>query len=113
MTRLKRWTTTLAAAAAASVITLAPAMAQRFDDHMGEWGWGWGHMIFGSLFMLLFWAAIIVGIVVVIRWLVGAGHTAAGSPRFDAALDILRERFARGEIDKEEYDERKRHLSQR
>ena len=46
-----------------------------------------------------------------VRWLIGAGHAAAAS--HDTALDILRERFARGEIDQDEYNERKRHLTQR
>ena len=69
----------------------------------GMWGlWGIGMM----LFMLVFWALVVAGIVVAIRWLVQQGR---GS-RSDAALEILRERYARGEIDREEFLARKRDL---
>jgi putative membrane protein len=67
------------------------------------WGmWGIGMM----LFMLVFWGLVVAGIVVAIRWLVQQGK---GS-RSDAALEILRERYARGEIDREEFLARKRAL---
>jgi putative membrane protein len=67
------------------------------------WGmWGIGMM----LFMLVFWGLVVAGIVVAIRWLVQQGK---GS-RSDAALEILRERYARGEIDREEFLARKRDL---
>ncbi len=56
--------------------------------------------------MLLFWGVVIAGIVVGIRWLVHQGR----GPRSDSALDILRERYARGEIDREEFLARKRDL---
>lgn len=70
----------------------------------GLWGaWGIGMM----LFMLVFWGLIIVGLVVGLRWLVTQGRES----RSDAALDILRQRYARGEIDKEEFEARKRDLS--
>lgn len=69
-------------------------------------------MIFGVLMMILFWGAIIVLIVVLVRWL--SGHTGpqhSGTPAQKTPLDILRERFARGEIDKEEFEERRKLLS--
>jgi putative membrane protein len=66
---------------------------------MGLWGFGM------MLIMLLFWGAVIVGIVVLVRWLVSAGST----PR-DRAVEILRERYARGEIDKNEFESRRRDL---
>lgn len=62
---------------------------------MGMWGWGW-------LWMILFWA----GVIVLIVWAVGRS---AGS-RDDRALDILKERFARGEIDRDEFEARRREL---
>jgi putative membrane protein len=72
-------------------------------------GWGIGMM----LIMFLFWAAIIVGIVFLIRWLVTAGsggqHAATG-PSPESALDILKKRYARGEISKQEYEEMRRDL---
>ena len=69
----------------------------------GMWGaWGIGMM----LMMLVFWGVVIAGIVLGIRWLASQGRTA----RRDSALDILRERYARGEIDREEFLARKRDL---
>ena len=71
----------------------------------GGWGWGW----FGIVHMVLWWFLIILGIVVLAKWLFGGsgrGSTADG----DRALAILRERYARGEIDKAEFDARRRDL---
>jgi putative membrane protein len=42
-----------------------------------------------------------------LRWLMGQGHPA----QRDEALEILRQRYARGDIDKQEFDTRKRDLS--
>ncbi len=72
---------------------------------MGATGWGW--MIFGGLHMLLFWALIILGIIALLKWLKAPGSkdTYAKSP-----LHILQQRYARGEIDREEYEEKKAEL---
>jgi len=68
--------------------------------------WGvWGLGMLG--FMLLVWAVVIVGLVAAIRWLARQGREPR---REDAALDILRQRYARGEIDREEYETKKRDL---
>lgn len=74
------------------------------------WGWGWSAMIFGPLFMILLLAAGIAVIVLLVRWLGGPWHAATPyhSPPGRTALDILKERYARGEIDKEEFEERRR-----
>lgn len=70
------------------------------------WGWGpWG--IGMMLMMLVFWGLIIVALVLGIRWLARQGR----EPRTDSALDILRQRYARGEINKEEFEAKKRDLS--
>lgn len=82
------------------------------QERVYEWGWGmhpvwWGALGFGMmLVMLLFWVLVIVGLVVGIRWLLGQGK-GSGS---DSALEILRHRYARGEINKEEFEARKRDL---
>jgi putative membrane protein len=71
----------------------------------GVWGaWGMAMMVM----MLLFWGVVIVGIVLFIRWLMGQ----AREPQRDTAMDILRQRYARGEITKEEFEARKRDLGQ-
>ena len=70
----------------------------------GIWGaWGIGMM----LIMLLFWGLVIVALVLGVRWLATQGRES----RSDAAMDILRQRYARGELDKEEFEARKRDLS--
>ena len=72
----------------------------------GGGGGGWG--LLGMLPMLLWWVVIIVAVVIVFRWF-ASGRVTNGVG--NDALRILRERFARGEIGKEEFDERKRDLS--
>lgn len=67
----------------------------------------WGAWGFGMMFMMiLFWGLIIVGVVLAIRWLAGQGK----ETRTDSALEILRQRYARGEINKEEFEARKKDL---
>lgn len=67
---------------------------------------GWGHGYSGP-FLMLFWLVVLVAaVVLVIRLLDGRGGAAGGS----SALATLDERFARGEIDAEEYQARKKLL---
>ncbi len=73
--------------------------------HMGEYGW-MPMMGFGMLFMVLFWVVLIVGVVFLVRWFLGL----SGFTRGESALEILKKRYARGEINKEEFEERKRDL---
>ncbi len=74
---------------------------------MGGYGWGWG--LFGFLFMAIFWVLLIVGVVLLIRWLVEQSRP---QPSWggESALDILKKRYARGEIGKEEFEAKKRDL---
>lgn len=79
---------------------------------MGSWGWG-GMGGPGMIFMWIFWLLIIVGLILLIRWLVQSsrGNRPVSDPPASRALDILSERYARGEIDKEEYEQKKRDLT--
>jgi putative membrane protein len=94
--------------------SVAPAFAQTPDtDPAWFWryGWGMGGMMFGGgLFMLVFWGGIILLAVLLVRWLGGVNPPDSRQPRRQTPLEILQERYARGEIDKQEYDERKRTL---
>lgn len=70
---------------------------------------GWWAL--GMMFMsILFLGLIVVGVAFIIRSFSGGGSTAT-RPDSKRALEILDERFARGEIDQEEYEERRRILS--
>ena len=72
-------------------------------------------MFLGPLMMILFVAAVVVVAVLAIRWLGGFGHGPTASPHAAPAktpLDILRERFARAEIDREEFEERRHVLGE-
>ncbi|MBI5639996.1 MAG: SHOCT domain-containing protein [Nitrospirae bacterium] len=74
--------------------------------HWADYPWGWG-MGFGWLFMVFFWVLIISGIVYLVR--VIAGREKKG-PEEETPLDILKRRYAKGEITKDEYDRIKEDL---
>ncbi|UWQ93425.1 SHOCT domain-containing protein [Rhodobacteraceae bacterium M382] len=67
---------------------------------------GYGHGVLGGAVMILFWIAAIVCTVLAIRWLSQNG----GNGKRSSALDILQERLARGDIDSDEYQNRKKAL---
>ena len=71
-------------------------------DHMSDWlgpGFGW-------IFMILFWVLVILAIVALAKWL---SSTRDGGP-IRRPLDILQERYARGEITREQYEQMRRDL---
>ena len=75
-----------------------------------EGGYG---MFFGPLFMILILAATIAAIVFLVRWLSGAQQgfgPASLTPPVQTPLDILKERYAKDEINKDEFEERRRVL---
>lgn len=79
----------------------------RMHEWMG-WGPGWGGMILGPL-MMIAWLAILVAVAVsIVRWLGETGASGVRSER--TARDILDERYARGEIDREEYLRRRQDI---
>lgn len=75
---------------------------------------GWGGFGLGWLFMLVWWALILTVLVGLIRWLFTghSGHSGDAGARSDSKrhLDILKERYARGDIDRETYDRMRREL---
>ena len=89
-----------------------------FADYRQYYGWGPGMMSWGGtmgwfwpLGMILFWVVIILVIVLLVRGIrttKGTVHQFGPAP--ESALEILKKRYARGEINKEEYLERKKDL---
>ncbi|OGK15187.1 electron transporter RnfE [Candidatus Roizmanbacteria bacterium RIFCSPLOWO2_02_FULL_37_19] len=69
---------------------------------MGYSGWGG----FGWIFMIVFWVLIILGVVALVRYLGRSGQ----QQEHRTPLDILKERYARGEINKKEFEEKKKDL---
>lgn len=84
---------------------LAQGRAYEWHWEMHPMWWGWGIAMMAMMF--LFWALVIIGLVVGIRWLLGRGRDVGK----DSALEILRRRYARGEINKDEFEAKKRDLS--
>ena len=77
------------------------------------WGWGWYGMILGPLFMILMLAVVITAVMLAVRWLGGPWQAPSHhAPPGRTAMDILNERFARGEIDQAEYEAKRRLISQ-
>ena len=70
---------------------------------MGGFGWGWM-----PLLMIVFWGLIIWGIVAAVRY--SRSESRKTSTTTESALDVLKVRYARGEIKKREYEEKKREL---
>jgi putative membrane protein len=79
-------------------------MMDRYWDH------GWGGMGFGGSLMLLFWILLIVGVVLLVRWLATGDAARRPGPPRNAALDLLKERYARGEIERDEFEQKRRDL---
>ena len=77
---------------------------------MYEEGFGFGHMFFGGAMMIAFWGAVIVLVILAVRWL---GDSRPGEKQhgvLDAPMRILEERYARGEIDHGEFERRRQSL---
>jgi putative membrane protein len=75
--------------------------------------WGWGHPM-GWLWMVmmgLFWVVFIVAVIFLVRWLLlSTGGRGRELLREEPPLEILKKRYARGEIDKQEFEGKKKDL---
>ena len=77
-------------------------MGYIFNNPMGYFGFG-----LGMIFMVLFWLLVILGALALIRWFIEQGNN---QRKDKSALEILKERYAKGEINKREFEEKKKDL---
>ena len=75
----------------------------------GQWG-GFG-MVLGPIFMILIVVGIVAGIIYLLRLFGTTGPTVSSHAAHDRALALLKERYAKGEIDSAEFTERKKLLA--
>jgi len=68
-------------------------------------------MVFGGIWMLVFWVAIIALVVWGVKRLVGHGESKGGTPERRDPLEIAKERYAKGQISKEEFEQMKKDLA--
>ena len=77
---------------------------------MGFGGGGLG--ILGTILSFIFFIAIIIGIIFLIVWLVRrASYSGESMPKTNEAIEILKERYARGEITKKEFEDVKKEIT--
>ena len=102
----------------------SPFGSNNSTNNMMNFGFG-SFGAFGWIFMVLWWVLIIAGIVALIKWFTGQSHgTHRKEKPFDlvrqdspqvaqgrSSLEILKERYAKGEIDRKEFEEKKKDLT--
>jgi len=66
-----------------------------------------GGMFFGGGLMWIFWIVVLVVLIFVLKSIFGSSNRNTSS---EDAMEILRQRFARGEIDEDEFEQRKKQL---
>ncbi|MFZ0612900.1 MAG: SHOCT domain-containing protein [Desulfobacterales bacterium] len=85
-------------------------MWNHWGPGMMGWGIGGGGWL-GGVFMLVWWMVVIAAVVAFIRWVFAAKKPAAAcAPPVESPLDVARKRYARGEIDQEQFRIMKREL---
>ncbi|MFT4830323.1 MAG: putative membrane protein [Paracoccaceae bacterium] len=85
-----------------------------YHGHDMMWGgnqWGGFGMFMGPVFMILMMVGIIVGAIYLLRLFGGPGLAGSGHAAHDRAMALLKERYAKGEIESQEFEERKKLLA--
>ncbi len=82
----------------------ASALAQQQGGRYDYWSphMMWGGGFIGGWFMIIFWILVIVAIFLGIKWAVNSGGSQGGA-RKESALDVLKRRYASGEIDRDQF----------
>ncbi len=104
--------------AATSVMAQAGEISDRYGSfnhgHDTMWGssqWGGFGMVLGPVFMILIVVGIVAGTIYLLRLFGATGPGVSSHAAHDRALVLLKERYAKGEIDTEEFAERKKLLA--
>ncbi len=83
-------------------------MIQMMNQMMGAWGMGM--MLVNFVTGFLFLALLILGMIAGLKWIFGQGTPGLQNPG-ESGLDILRKRYARGDLTKEEFEAKKRDIA--
>ncbi|MEH6645440.1 SHOCT domain-containing protein [Sulfitobacter sp.] len=105
---------TTATAAMAQVGEIPERFGQYNHGHDMMWGsnqWGGFGMVLGPIFMILIVVGIVAAIIYLLRLFGAAGPATSSHDAHDRALALLKERYAKGEIDSTEFAERKKLLA--
>jgi len=92
----------------AVVLTVALAAAAPSQAFLGFHHTGFGYLLM-AIWMVVFWAAVIGGVILLIYWLSGQRRPAAvGAP--EDPMEVLKRRYARGEITREQFEQMRHDL---
>lgn len=103
-----------ATSAMAQVGEISGRYGPSYHGHDMMWGdsqWGGFGMFLGPVFMILIVVGIVAGIIYLLRLFGGPGLAGSGHAAHDRAMVLLKERYAKGEIDSKEFEERKKLLA--
>lgn len=89
----------------------AQGPSQGYGMWPGMMGWGCGIGWPWPIMMFVFWIAVIVGVVFIVRRFALPQNRGRGGSSEESALDILKKRYAKGEISREEYEKIKKDIS--
>ncbi len=92
---------------------MGPGMMGGYGGMMGRYGpFGFGFTPLVAILSVVFWALVIGGIVLLVMWFVrNAGWSSFAPSTGEPPLDTLKARYAKGEINKQQYEELKRDLT--
>ena len=109
---MKKFVLVLALALFPSIWNFAFAYGAGEGNSMGPWMMNWGYSMgwCWMIIMAVFWISVIVGIVFLIRWIILSTNKGRETKPEDSAIEILKRRYAKGEINKEEFEEKKKDL---
>lgn len=86
-------------------VSAQPSGGGRWDYHP----WMYGH--FGPIGMIIFWLIVVAAIVFIIRWITVSDKDRRAAGKQESPLDILKRRYAAGDITREEFEQTKRDIT--